>query len=128
VECESPNNSEHGYYHFDAKIVRKSDGKSTVVFSDFIDVLSPLASGHSSSHPTHAYKTLIAIRATIEKSATKEQQAYSIAGRSLSRRSFEELVMLEKVYARKVSLERRASRIKAGKSVKSSNTLVRLGV
>lgn len=55
---------------------------------------------------THAEKALEAICAVLEKSATFDQQSYTIGGRSLTRHSLPELHQLKKEYAHEVARER----------------------
>ena len=54
---------------------------------------------------SHAERVLDAIRAVIEGRATKDQESYSIAGRSLSRTPLGELLALERRYAARVASE-----------------------
>jgi hypothetical protein len=58
---------------------------------------------------THAERTLAAIEAVIEKRATVDQQAYTIAGRSLTRMSVGELFRLRDRYRQEVAQERRSA-------------------
>lgn len=71
---------------------------------------------------SHNKKVLDAIQSNIENVASKEQQSYSIAGRSLSRYSFEELMSLkdkyEALYQTELQNERIASGESSGRTVK----------
>ena len=54
---------------------------------------------------THAKKVLDAIQATIEGRATRDQQAYTIAGRSLQLTPIDDLMALRKTYKAEVLTE-----------------------
>lgn len=90
-----------GEYRWQAIIVRDSDSAEVLVDEGTVEVVERL--GETSSH---AYKVLMAIRATIEGIATREQQSYSIAGRTLSRYTPEDLMKLEKEYSRRWKMEK----------------------
>jgi len=61
---------------------------------------------------THAERVLAAIEAVIENRATKDQQSYSIAGRSITRIPIAELLELRKQYKAEVA-EQQKKRPKA---------------
>ena len=61
-----------------------------------------------------AEKTLEAVEAVIADKATKDQASYSIAGRSLSRYSYQDLLDLRSYCKRQIKSERRRERIKLG--------------
>lgn len=63
---------------------------------------------------SHARKVLEAIEAVIEKRATKDQEAYTIAGRSLQRTPLPQLIMMRDRYRTEVRREIQAARIAAG--------------
>lgn len=65
---------------------------------------------------SHARKSLDAIEAVMAGKATLDQQAYSIAGRSLSRYSFAELVTARDYYRREVAAENRQAKIARGEN------------
>jgi len=71
---------------------------------------------------SHVKKTLDAIESVIEGTASKEDESYSIAGRSLSRRSLEELTSLREkylaLYQRELQEERVANGESTGRTVK----------
>lgn len=54
---------------------------------------------------SHAERTLSAIEAVIENRATKDQQSYSIAGRTLSRTPIADLLLLRTKYRDEVARE-----------------------
>lgn len=70
---------------------------------------------------TQAQRGLDAINAVIEGRASKDQENYSINGRSLSRTSIPDLIVLQKFYKSEVAKEKRALRISQG--LKSRNRI-----
>lgn len=62
----------------------------------------------------HAEKVLDAIEAVIENRASKDQESYSIEGRSLSRTPIADLIKLRNKYRAEVANLRRAERIANG--------------
>ena len=65
---------------------------------------------------THATRVLAAIEAVLERRATKDQESYTIDGRSLSRTPISELLLLRNLYRREVQLEAQAENVAAGKA------------
>lgn len=63
---------------------------------------------------SHAKTVLDAIEAVIEGRANKDQESYSIAGRSLSRTPIIDLLMMRQTYKKEVSREEQAERIRQG--------------
>lgn len=82
-----------GTYKWQAIVVRDSDSEEVVEDEGFLNVAAQTGDTRS-----HVLTVLQAIEATIEQTATKEQASYSIAGRSLSRRSPQELLELKREY------------------------------
>lgn len=101
-----------GNYVWVPIIVRDSD--SVEVTLDSGDVMIET----SDPSQTFSYRVLVAIRATLEKTASKEQQQYSIAGRQLIRRSTSELLALEQEFQRRVEKERNSRQRKLGRGGK----------
>jgi len=73
---------------------------------------------------THARRTLDAIEATIERRATKEQSSISIAGKTLSNMSLEELIKARALYKEFVKQEEAEEKINEGLNGRK-NILVR---
>ena len=69
---------------------------------------------------SHARKVLAALEAMLERKATVDQQSYSIAGRSLSRMSPEELRSWRDDYRRQVRAEERAEKIARGEKINNT--------
>ena len=70
---------------------------------------------------SHAKKVLDAIEAVIENRATVDQSSFSIAGRSLSRMSIDELLTLKNRYKAEYLKEIKEARIK--NKQRSGNTI-----
>jgi len=71
---------------------------------------------------SHARKVLSAVEAVIEGRASKDQESYSINGRSLNRTPINDLLQLRKTYRALVEAEEAQARREAGQ--KSGNTLL----
>lgn len=91
------------------------DGEETVIVdrktvdTGAITILADYGAMTSASDArSHVKKVLDAIEAVIEKRASKEQQSYSIAGRSLSRIPLDELLKLRDRYRSEYQQELRA--------------------
>ncbi len=63
---------------------------------------------------SHVKRVLDAIEATIEGTATKEQASMTIAGRTIQRRTVQELLVLRDRYKAEYIAEQRAEKIKNG--------------
>jgi len=79
-----------------------------------VTVKPDLATASTLDGRTHAKTVLDAIEALLEGKATKDQASYSIAGRSLARYTFEELLVLRSKYQAEVQAETNADRIAKG--------------
>lgn len=103
-----------GEYKWQAEVVRDSDSEEVIVDAGTVHVLPDLANnpGESSSW---VYQVLTKIRATIEGTASKEDSSYSIGGRSLARRSIDELLQLEREFLTRWNNEKAAANRKAGR-------------
>lgn len=94
VPIASTTNKAIGEYFWQSVVIRDSDSEELVVDSGFIEIKAQTGEVRS-----HVYKTLMAIRATIEGKAGTDQLSYSINGRSLSRYPIVDLIDFEKRYA-----------------------------
>jgi hypothetical protein len=94
-----------------------TDGTDTVfVSSGPLEVVADITDG-STAHDarSHVKKTLDALEAVIEDKASKDQLSHSIAGRSLTRFSPEELIKWRAKYAAYYREELVAARVAAGR-------------
>ncbi len=86
-----------GEYNWYAFITRSSDSQRLSVDEGRTKVEINFANTNADSR-THAKKVLDAIEATIEGRASQDQMSYSIAGRSLSRMSIDDLLKFRDRY------------------------------
>lgn len=86
--------------------VRVSDGTDTFeIEAGEVEILTDVANLGAGHDPRpHAQRVLDAIEAVIERRATKDQQSYTINGRSLVRTSIAELLELRKTYRAEVAM------------------------
>lgn len=72
-----------------------------------VDVLADPTAAVDTDQRSFAERTLEVVEAVIEKKATKDQLNYSIAGRSITKYSFKELMDLRKELKREIALTRK---------------------
>jgi len=106
-----------GAYAWEAVVTRLSDNAEAIVDRGFIEVTDAATAGHT-------LVVLLAIRATLEGTATSDQQRIEVGGRVLERRSVEDLLRLEKEYARRWRNEKEQALRSSGRKV--SRTLIGL--
>lgn len=102
-----------GDYSWSALITQDSDSERVRVGTGTLTV-NPDPAVSEADPRTHARKTLDAIEAVIEKRATKDQESYSIAGRSLSRMNIADLMSFKDQYRAEVKREEDAEKIAKG--------------
>lgn len=95
-----------GTYLWQAYIVRTADSERVAVGSGVLEVENN-ADADTSDPRSHARKVLDAIEAVIESRASKDQEEYSINGRSLKRTPMEDLMKLRNTYRAEVRAEDR---------------------
>src|SRR5690606_30112936 len=103
-----------GTYAYAIKATRVSDSAVRTVQSGTLQVLADPA---SQDVRTHAEKVLEAIELLIEGRATKDVSSYSIAGRSLTRMSPDELVKWRSHYRNEVAKQRNAGMPNGGRRI-----------
>jgi len=91
-----------------------------------ITILANPATETAADKRSHARKVLDAIRAVLEGRASKDQESYSINGRTLNRTPVRDLIELERVYAARVAREERRNKAKHGLGSTSQTIKVRL--
>ena len=111
-----------GAYSWEAFIQRDSDSAEAVIDSGFVDV-RPNTSLDYSKPVSWVYTTLVAIRATIANTATREMRSYTVNGRQIEARSPEELLALEQEFAKRWRQEQELADREAGR-VSGSRVLV----
>lgn len=113
IPAATSKNYRIGTYHWQAYITRQSDNERVTVDSGTFKVLPDRANSNLDPR-NHIKKVLDNIEAVIEGRATKDQESYSIQGRSLSRTPIADLIMLRSQYKAELVREQRAERIKNG--------------
>jgi len=113
-----------GDHVWQAVVIRDSDSEEIVVSSGFIKVNIGANSGDVR---TWERKTLDAIRAVLENTASKEDEEYSIAGRSLKRRSIEDLLMMEKEFSARVKAQEEEVNMENGRSTGRKRVYLKMG-
>lgn len=93
---------EAGDWRYELRVTATNGGASRAIDNGLLRVKPSLLNGDTR---THAQKTLAAIEAVIENRATKDQQSYTIAGRSLERMSVADLLEFRNQYRREVNSE-----------------------
>lgn len=104
-----------GEYNWVSYITRTSDSARVKIAEGYIELQDNYATT-SASVRSHAKIVLDAVKAVIENRATMDQSSMSIAGRSLSRMSIDELFTLKDRYQAEYDKEVKKAAIKNGKS------------
>ena len=110
-------------YRWYAFITRTSDSQRIEIGSGTVSVLPNRVSANDDPR-THAEQMVYKIELVLTNRADADVLSYSIAGRSLSKMSPDELVKWRDYYLAEVAKERRSEAIKLGKGV-NSKILVR---
>jgi len=120
IEVSNTTSYTSGEYNWVAYITRSSDSARIKLSEGFTEIQENYATTTSSVR-SHAKKVLDAIEAVIENRATMDQSSMSIAGRSLSRLTIDELLQFRDRYKAEYLKEVKKSRIKNKKD--SGNTI-----
>ena len=101
--------------------IRASDGVSVVELeAGDLHITPDLAAIEAAHDPRgHAQRVLDAIEAVIENRASKDQQMYSIGGRSLQRTPIADLIALRDKYRREVARARPGRSRLLGRTIKT---------
>jgi hypothetical protein len=113
-----------GVYHWQAYITRSSDSERVTIDSGTFEV-KPNRDAATDDPRSHVKKVLDAIDAVIEGRASKDQESYSIEGRSLSRTPLADLVEFREKYAALYAQEQKEEAIANGEG-HNGKILVRL--
>jgi|TARA_R100000081_G_scaffold89678_2_gene63076 hypothetical protein len=100
-----------GEYNWYAFITRSSDSQRIAIDEGHTKLELNFANTNADNR-SHAKKVLDAIQATIEGRASQDQMSYSIAGRSLSRMSIDDLLKFRDRYRAEYNREIKKLRIK----------------
>ena len=98
-------------YKWYAFITRTSDSERVAVDNGMTTLVANFADTNADLR-THAKKVLDSIQAVIENRATVDQSSFTIAGRSLSRMTIEELFMVRDRYRAEFNEEVKKARIR----------------
>lgn len=105
-----------GRYYYQVKA--KKDGQVvTIETGQSINILPDFSSGPLDGR-SDAEVALDAIRATIQKKATKDQLSITVEGRTIQRMSFQELIIAERHLAAQVAREKRLLNGQQGNGLK----------
>lgn len=105
-----------GRYRWVARAV--GGGITETIESGWLEVLANVAAGAKQDHRSSARRALDAVQATIEGRATSDQQAMSIAGRSISRMSYPELRQMQTDLQAQVRTEEQGSAAGLGRNIR----------
>jgi len=100
-----------GDFHWYAFITRTSDSERIAIDDGYAKIELNFADTNA-DHRSHAKKVLDAIEAVLENRASQDQMSYSIAGRSLSRMSIDDLMNFRNRYKAEYNKELKKWRIK----------------
>lgn len=109
-----------GRYHWQLEITQTSSGNRIVIERGEFEAIPDLDVNQSDPR-THADIMLAKIETILEGKADSDVGSYSIAGRSLTKMSFDELMVARDRYKREVLQHQREELIKRGKA--SANTI-----
>lgn len=102
-----------GTYHWQSYIIRTSDSERITLGSGTWEVKANRDAATTDPRG-HVKKVLDAIEAVIEARATKDQESYTINGRSLSRTPIKDLIVLRDTYRIEYQRELAAERVARG--------------
>lgn len=120
VDSATSADFEVGRYHWQLEITQTSSGNRIVVERGEFEAIPDLDVNQSDPR-THADIMLAKIETILEGKADSDVGSYSIAGRSLTKMSFDELMVARDRYKREVIQHQREELIKRGKA--SANTV-----
>lgn len=106
------------HYHYQLEVIRNSDDNRLVIDRGEFDVMSDY--DDNVDPRTHAEIMLNKIESILEGKADSDVSSYSIAGRSLTKFSPEELVDWRNHYRKEVALNKRSEAIKHGRKTNST--------
>lgn len=112
-----------GLFHYQVEVLETSSSNRIIVDQGELDITVDL-DVNAVDPRTHAEKMLQKIEAVLENRADADVSSYSIAGRSLTKMTPEELLTWRDAYRREVKAYRRKLDVKHGRKT-SSSILVR---
>lgn len=115
VTSQQSNSFVPGYYHWQLEAVQTSTGNRLVLDRGAFTAVADLDQNGADPR-THAEIMLSKIESILQGKADSDVASYSIAGRSLSKMSFDELIKARDVYRREFKREQSAELIRQGKT------------
>ena len=115
VDSSTSEDFNPGYYHWQLEITETSSGNRIVVQRGEFEAVVDL-DVNGSDPRTHSEVMLDKIETILEGKADSDVSNYSIAGRSLTKMTFEELMVARDRYRQEVLAYRRKLAIKSGKA------------
>lgn len=112
ISASTSNGYTVGEYHYMAYVTKGSE--RFAVDEGRIEVVANFADSGNYDARTHPEIVLDAIEAVLENRASKDQESYTIAGRSLNRTPLEDLISLRDKYKSEVIQQQRADRVARG--------------
>ena len=104
-----------GFYHWQLEAVRNSDSNRIVIDRGFFTAVPDL-DVNGSDPRTHAEIMLAKIKSLLEGKADADVANYSVAGRSLTKLSFDELIKARDYYQEEYNKEVQKQRISKGQA------------
>jgi hypothetical protein len=99
-----------GFYHYQLEALRTSDNNRIVLETGFFTAVVDLDTNNADPR-THAEIMLAKIKSLLEGKADADVSNYSVAGRSLTKLSFDELIKARDYYQEEYNKEIQALRI-----------------
>lgn len=103
-----------GIYQWNLYVTKSATSERIRLEHGEWEVVQNINTDHATDPQSHARKVLSSIEAVIEGRASIDQSSYSIAGRSLSRMSIDELLLFRDRYRAEWLKEKRLERSKKG--------------
>jgi len=115
VNSATSANFNPGFYHWQLEALRQSDNNRIVIDRGFFTVVADLDNNNADPR-THAEIMLGKIKSLLEGKADADVANYSVAGRSLTKLSFDELIKARDYYQEEYNKEVQKQRISKGQA------------
>lgn len=120
VSSNDSDSYDAGLYHWQLEVEQISSGNRVVIQNGDVEVIVDLDENNTDPR-SHAQIMIQKINGLLEGKADSDVSSYSIAGRSISKMSFQELIDARDYYSRELIREKNKVAIKNGKG--SSSTI-----
>ena len=120
VSSNDSDSYDAGLYHWQLEVEQISSGNRVVIQNGDVEVVVDLDENNTDPR-SHAQIMIQKINGLLEGKADSDVSSYSIAGRSISKMSFQELIDARDYYSRELIREKNKVAIKNGKG--SSSTI-----